>query len=178
MKKGEYDFNNRWRREITKKLEINQAICETRDLENIVSYLDDKYLSIEFIQEYQNGNIYGVYYDEDEDLVYETKDGEVYMLCDECVKFSEDRQVLFDVSNSECIKNPENHAYLINDNGILEKLILNGDTANNDSGVFYYQGEKGALVTWADNDGAEDISRSGFYLTDSFDEFKEEFLTE
>ena len=84
MKKGEYDFNNRWRREITKKLEINQAICETRDLENIVSYLDDKYLSIEFIQEYQNGNIYGVYYDEDEDLVYETKDGEVYMLCDKC----------------------------------------------------------------------------------------------
>ena len=32
--------------------------------------------------------------------------------------------------------------------------------------------KKGALVTWADNDGAEDISRSGFYLTDSFDEFE------
>lgn len=36
MKKGEYDFNNRWRREITKKLEINQAICEAKEVEVII----------------------------------------------------------------------------------------------------------------------------------------------
>lgn len=163
---------------IVNKLEIIQPICETPDSDRIIGYLDDKFLSIDFIREYQNGNVWGVYYDEDGDLVYETKDGDVYMLYEECVMISEDEKVLFDISSDECIRNPEDHAYLIQENGILKELELESDTADDGSGVFYYQGEEGALVTWADADGTENASKSGFYYTSSFEEFKEDYLDE
>lgn len=89
---------------------------------------------------------------------------------------SEDEQVIFDQSNDDCIRYPYQHAYLINDNGIIVKLDLEDNSAYNGSGVRYYQGEKGALVIWEDKYGTENARKSGFYYTSSFEEFKEYYL--
>lgn len=46
-------------------LNINQAVCRSREDNTIVSSLEDEKLSIAFIEAYLNGNIWGVYYQED-----------------------------------------------------------------------------------------------------------------
>lgn len=160
---------------IVNKLNIVQPICESRESSRIVSYLKDIELSIEFINEFNNGNIWGVYRDEDNDLVYETRDGDIYVLGNN-IKHSEDYNVLFDASNSEWCRNPKDYAYIIKEDGDIEKLNLEENSADDNSGVRYYQGDNGALVTWEDSDGTEDPERSGFYNTSSFEEFKEDYL--
>lgn len=161
---------------IVDKLGIIQAICETANSDKIIGYLDDKSLSIDFIREYQRGNLYGVYHDEDDELVYETKDGDICVMKGNSLIISEDGSVLFDISDESYIQNPEDHAYFIEENGIIEKLVLESNSAYNDSDVCYYQGERGALVTWKDYDGTENIQKSGFYYTSSFEEFQTDYL--
>lgn len=157
---------------IISKLNINQSICESRESYNIVSFMKDENLSIDFILEYQNGNVWGVFYDEDENLTYQTNDGLEYKIKEGSVMLSEDEDVIFDESDDDCIRYPYQHAYLINDNGIIEKLDLEDNSADSVSGVRYYQGDKGALVIWDDADGTENAKKSGLYYTSSFNEFK------
>ena len=161
---------------IISELNIYQSICQSRESCNIVAFMKDENLSIDFILEYQNGNVWGVFYDEDENLTYQTSDGVEYKIKEGSVILSEDEQVIFDQSNDDCIRYPYQHAYLINDNGIIEKLELEDNSAYNGSGVRYYQGEKGALVIWEDKYGTENARKSGFYYTSSFEEFKEDYL--
>lgn len=162
-------------RTIVEKLNIIQPICESRESDRVIGYLKDIELSIDFIKEFQNGNIWGVYRDEDNDLVYETRDGDVYVLGYD-IRHSEDYKVIFDASDSDWCRNPKDHAYLIREDGLIEELVLDGDSADYNSGVRYYQGDKGALVTWEDADGTEDPEKSGFYYTNSFEEWKDFYL--
>lgn len=135
----------------------------------------DKDLSIKFITEFLDGNVWGVYYDGDGDLTCETKDGKVFYLYGNDIAKSEDGNVIFDTSDIDWSVYPENHAYLVTETGI-EKLDLDSNSADGGSGVRYYQGKEGALVTWEDSDGTENPERSGFYETDSFLEFNECYL--
>ena len=161
---------------IINKLSINQPVCESRNSERIVKYLDDKNLSVNFIIEYNNGNIFGVYYDENDNMVYETNDADIYQMSEGCILLSEDGNILYDVSSDKNLREIKDHAYIINDDSTIEKLDLEEDSADNDSGVRYYQCSEGALVIWEDADGTENPYKSGFYYTDSFSEFKEDYL--
>lgn len=116
-----------------------------------------------------------MYYDEDGDLTYETNDGNAFYLSGDNIAKSEDGKVIFDTSNRDWCRYPEDHAYLVTETSI-EKLELDSNSADDDSGVRYYQGKEGALVTWEDSDGTENPEKSGFYETDSFEEFKEFYL--
>lgn len=156
---------------IISQLNINQSICESRDNEKIMSYMKDENLSIDFILEYQNGNVWGVFYDENGNLTYKTNDGIEKTIDEGSVMLSEGEDVIFDQSDDDCIRYPYKHAYLINENGTIEKLELEENSAYEGSGLRYYQGEKGALVIEEEEDGTENSKKSGFYLTDSFREF-------
>lgn len=72
-------------KEIIEKLEITQAVCESKNSDKIIRYMRDEDLSRDFIREYQNGNVYGVYEDEDGDLFYTTNDGEDFLITPENV---------------------------------------------------------------------------------------------
>lgn len=87
-------------------------------------------------------------------------------------QYSEDRLIKFDTYSDAWPARPEDCAYLVEDNS---KLDLDSDSSEDDS-ISYYQGEKGALVIEHDSDGTENPLKSGWYLTDSFDEYKEEYI--
>lgn len=60
-----------------------------------------------------------------------------------------------------------------------EDRLIKFDTysdSSEDGSISYYQGEKGALVIEHDSDGTENAYKSGFYLTSSFQEYKEMYL--
>lgn len=160
---------------IISKLNINQPICQSSEDDNILSYMKDENLSIDFILEYQNGNVWGVFYDEDGNLAYQTNDGVEDIINEGSVMLSEGEDVIFDESDDDCIRYPYKHAYLINDNGIIEKLDLEENSAYDGSGLRYYQGEKGALVIEEEEDGTENSKKSGFYLTSYFGSFCEQY---
>lgn len=150
-------------------LNINQAVCRSREDNTIVSSLEDEKLSIAFIEAYLNGNIWGVYYQED-NLVYETKDGDIYFMSEDRVKLSDDEQLLFDTSDFDWHVNPQNWVYLIGTDSI-EKLDLEENSADSDSDVCYYQGESGAMVTEKDSDGTEEPLKSGWYPCSGYNEY-------
>lgn len=87
-------------------------------------------------------------------------------------KKSEDGLIKFDTYSDSWPANPEDCAYLVEDDS---KLELDPDSSD-DKFISYYQGEKGALVIEHDSDGTENPIKSGWYLTDSFAEYKEMYL--
>lgn len=87
-------------------------------------------------------------------------------------QYSEDRLIKFDTYSDSWPARPEDCAYLVEDNS---KLDLDSDSSE-DGSISYYQGEKGALVIEHDSDGTENAYKSGFYLTSSFQEYKEMYL--
>lgn len=87
-------------------------------------------------------------------------------------QYSEDRLIKFDTYSDSWPARPEDCAYLVEDNS---KLDLDSDSSE-DGSISYYQGEKGALVIEHDSDGTENAYKSDFYLTSSFQEYKEMYL--
>ena len=65
-------------KELIKKLEIEQAVCANRESDQIVRFMNDKDLSRRFFEEYKNGNVWGVYYNESDELTCELKDGSTF----------------------------------------------------------------------------------------------------
>ena len=59
---------------------IYQAICESRENTTVIRFMKDKDLTEQFIELYMNGDIWGVYYNEDDELVAETNDGKIIKL--------------------------------------------------------------------------------------------------
>lgn len=60
-----------------KTLEINQAVCESRENTKVVEFLNETQLKPEIAQAIESGNIWGVYFKEGE-IVAEDIWGEVH----------------------------------------------------------------------------------------------------
>ena len=157
-------------RNLVKEMNISQAICESRENDKIVRLMNGDDLSIEFILAYQNGNVWGVYYDEDSDLVYEDLQGEVHIICKD-FELSEDEQVMFCTDDPDYARDYIQYAYVIQEDGTLKHIEFEENTSEcND--VAYYQAKDGGFALVAENDQYE---RSGIYYTDSYEEFVEDY---
>lgn len=113
--------------------------------------------------------------DNKEDIEYNEIEKAVFEKIDNLknrYQYSEDRLIKFDTYSDSWPARPEDCAYLVEENS---KLDLDSDSSEDDS-ISYYQGEKGALVIEHDSDGTENTHKSGFYLTSSFQEYKEMYL--
>lgn len=113
--------------------------------------------------------------DNKEDIEYNEIEKAVFEKIDNLknrYQYSEDRLIKFDTYSDSWPARPEDCAYLVEDNS---KLDLDSDSSE-DGSISYYQGEKGALVIEHDSDGTENAYKSGFYLTSSFQEYKEMYL--
>lgn len=155
---------------LVEMMSISQAVCKSREDDSIVRFMNDRDLSIEFILAYQNGDVWGAYYDEDGDLVYEDLQGEVYPV-ENNFEMSEDKQVLFCTDEPDWARDYVKYAYVIQENGILEHVEFDENTSESDD-VAYYQakGEDFALVA------ADDQSEhSGIYYTSSYADFAEQY---
>ena len=58
------------------KEEISQAICKSRECDKIIRFMKKSEMTDAFVEEYEIGNIQGVYYC-DNKIVYETRDGKI-----------------------------------------------------------------------------------------------------
>jgi len=59
--------------------EIDMAICRSRKDDTIIRFIRPEEMTDAFVEECQNGNIWGVYY-RGNTLFYETKDGNIFKL--------------------------------------------------------------------------------------------------
>ena len=59
--------------------EISIAICKSREDEAIIRFMRPEEMTPGFVEEYNNNNIWGVYY-RGNTLFYETKDGEIFKM--------------------------------------------------------------------------------------------------
>ena len=57
---------------------INQAVCESRENTKVVEFLNETQLKPEIAQAIESGNIWGVYYNEEGEIVAEDIWGEVH----------------------------------------------------------------------------------------------------
>ena len=57
---------------------INQAICESRNSEKVIKFLTENELSESIVTAIENGNINGVYYDENNEIVAEDIWGSIH----------------------------------------------------------------------------------------------------
>lgn len=88
--------------------------------------------------------------------------------------YSEDKCILYNTSSEFWPSCPEKCAYLI-EKGKIIYLELENDSSS-DNSISYYQGEKGALVVEKDNDGTENPLKSGWYLSENFEDYQENYM--
>ena len=65
-------------KKVVEALGITQAICEIRENNRVIRYMSDEDLSSKFCDAYREGEVWGVYYNESEELICELNDGSTF----------------------------------------------------------------------------------------------------
>ena len=133
--------------------------------------MNDDDLSIDFILAYQNGDVWGVYYDEESNLIYEDCHGEVHLIYEDDFEINDGEDVLVKKDNPDWARDYTEYAYVLMDNGELKHVEFENNTSESDD-VAYYQAKGQGFALVAEKDMFE---HSGIYYTDNWDEFVQQY---
>lgn len=157
-------------KKLVEEMNISQAVCESRDSDRIIRFMTDDDLSIDFILAYQNGDVLGVYYDDEDNLVYEDYQGVAHPIYDDDFEINDGEDVLVKKDDPDWARDYTKYAYVII-NGVLEHVEFKDNTSESDK-VAYHQAEGKGFALVAEDDMFE---HSAIYYTDDWDDFVRQY---
>lgn len=131
-------------KKIVEALGITQAICESRENAKVVRYMSDEDLSRRFCEAYKEGDVWGVYYNDDEELICELRDGSIFELLPD------------DVLTYDIIFNDDTDSNNVGGNYTLQEA-RNYIEMNNGTEWGYFKDYKGGTVSIHCNETDEEV---------------------